>query len=148
MKRLAIIAVAAAALSIPAGGHASAPGQAGFAGKRGGDAQVHFIALARDGKIVGVKRFVFRGLSTQCNEGTVVLNNRRKPLPRMRVRNHAFHGDFSNQAQTQRVQVDGEFRQQGTRAAGTLRVRGDFTVQGTSYTGCDSGVANWHVNQG
>jgi hypothetical protein len=144
MKRYAIILSLGAALAYPAAGAAGAD----FGAKRGGDAQVHFIALARDGKIVGVKRFVFRGLQLTCNEGSPVLTNKRKPLPRMRVRNHAFHGDFSNQAHTQRINVDGEFRMQGARAVGTLRARGAFTVAGTDYTGCDSGVAHWHVKQG
>jgi hypothetical protein len=142
MKRFAII-LTICALAAPA---ASAAGGS-FDGKRGGDAQVHFIALARDGKIVGVKRFVFRGLALTCDNGNPVLTNKRKPLPRMRVRNHAFHGDFTNPSETQRVQVEGVFRAQGTRAVGTLRVRGDFTVQGANYTGCDSGLANWHVKQ-
>jgi hypothetical protein len=143
MKRFTIILGICAVLAIPT--TSAAGGQ--FGAKRGGDAQVHFIALARNGKIVGVKRFVFRGLQTTCDQGTVSLTNKRKPLPRMRVRNHAFHGDFSNQSQSQHIEVEGLFRQQGTRAAGTLRVRGDFTVHGTSYTGCDSGVADWHVKQ-
>jgi hypothetical protein len=144
MKRLAIILALGAGLALPSAGLAGN----GFAAKRGGDAQVHFIALARDGKIVGVKRFVFRGLEIACNEGSPLLTNKRRPLPRMRVRHHAFHGDFSNQAQTRRVQVDGVFRRHGRRAVGTLRARGAFTVDGTSYTGCDSGIAHWHVRRG
>jgi hypothetical protein len=143
MKRLAIILTLGTALALPAAGVAGH----GFAAKRGGDAQVHFIALARDGKIVGVKHFVFRDLEITCNEGSPLLTNKRRPLPRMRVRHHAFHGDFSNQAHTRRVQVDGVFRRHGRRAVGTLRARGAFTVDGTSYTGCDSGIAHWHVRQ-
>jgi hypothetical protein len=144
MKKVALILVAGAALALPATGLAGED----FSGKRAGDVQVHFVALARDGRIVGVKRFVFRGLGLTCTEGSPILTNKRRPLPRMRVRHHAFHGDFSNQAETRRIQVDGVFRHHGRRAVGTLRARGDFTIGGTSYTGCDSGIADWHVRQG
>jgi hypothetical protein len=144
MKRLAIILTLGVALALPSPGLAGH----GFGAKRGGDAQVHFVALARGGKIVGVKRFVFRDLELTCTEGSPLLTNKRRPLPRMRVRHHAFHGDFSNQAQTRRVRVDGVFRRHGRRAVGTLRARGAFTVDGTSYTGCDSDIAHWHVTQG
>jgi hypothetical protein len=104
---------------------------------------VEFTAKIRAGKVVKVSKFKFFDILLQCDQGTLVVNNDRSPLPAMAVDDNRF-GDTFTSNNGQKVKVSGKFSNHGNRAEGNLRVRGDFTDQaGTLLTNCDSGKVSW-----
>jgi hypothetical protein len=140
LKRLTPFLAAAAALAIvsPAAGSERSELKG-----TGPTPSVEFTAKIRDGEVVKVSKFKFFDIVLQCDEGTLVVNNNRSPLPAMAVDDNRF-GDTFTSNNGQKVKASGKFSNHGKRAEGNLRVQGDFTDQaGTPLTNCDSGKVSW-----
>lgn len=106
---------------------------------------VEFTAKIRDGKVVKVSKFKFFDIVLRCDQGALIVHNRRSPLPGMAVDDNRF-GDTFTADNGQKVKASGKFSDHGNRAEGKLRVQGDFTDQaGTLLTNCDSGRVRWRA---
>ena len=139
MKRLSMVLALAAAMAVPA--TAAAAERTEFRGALP-QAAVEFQAISVDGDIVKVNKFKFFDVALQCDEG-VVLVSRTRPLPAMRVnRRNRFDATFDFQG-AEEIKVGGKITNGGREAHGTLRVKGNFTVDGARYNNCDSGKVRW-----
>jgi hypothetical protein len=139
MKRIACL-ITACLLLVPASAGA---GETSYRGLAADEPSVSFTAKLRDDDPVKVTKFKFFNILLACNEGQILVDNERSPLPAMKVENNRF-GDRFTSTSGQEVKVSGKFTNKGRKAEGTLRVKGDFVASdGTPLTGCDSGRVRW-----
>jgi hypothetical protein len=112
--------------------------------KEGGN--LKFQTKVRDGETLKVKRFVFKRVPMQCDNGASTVGDAGTPPPAMRVGDKGrFHGDFTSANGRKRLRIHGRFRDDDQKARGTLRVTGNF---GGGATNCDTGRAHWRVKHG
>jgi hypothetical protein len=140
LKRLApcFAAVAALALAAPIAGAAEKTQHRGALPQ----AAVEFQAVSVNGDIVKVNKFKFFDVALACDEGGLFVS-RNKPLPAMKVnKRNRFRETFDFQG-AEEVKVAGKITNGGTQARGSLRVSGNFTVDGVRYNNCDSGKVKW-----
>ena len=141
MKRISSL-ITACFLLFPAGAIA---GEATYRGLPAAEPSVEFVAKIRDGNVVKVTKFKFFNIVLQCNEGQLIVDNDRSPLPGMKVEDNRFSDRFTSN-NGQQVKATGKFTNKGKQAAGTLRVKGDFEASdGTLLTDCDSGKVKWEA---
>jgi hypothetical protein len=139
MKRIASL-ITASLLLLPASAGA---GETTYRGLAAGEPSVSFTAKLRDDDPVKVTKFKFFNILLDCNEGQILVDNDRSPLPAMKVEDNRF-GDRFTTTNGQAVKVSGKFTNKGRKAEGTLRVQGDFVASdGALLTGCDSGKVRW-----
>jgi len=112
--------------------------------KEGG--KLRFETKVRDHETIKVKRFVFKRVPMECDNGASTVGDVGSPPPAMRVnREHRFHGDFTSGNGRKRLRIHGKLRDDDQKARGTLRVTGDF---GGGATNCDTGRAHWRAKHG
>jgi hypothetical protein len=138
MRRFAFV-LALGALIVPAA--APAAERTEFRGTLP-QAAVEFQAVSVNGDIVKVNKFKFFDVALQCDEG-IVLVSRDRPLPAMKVNKRNRFGETFDFKGAEEVKVGGKITDRGTQAHGTLRVKGNFTVEDVRYANCDSGKVRW-----
>jgi hypothetical protein len=115
-------------------------------GSVNGGGDLKFQTVVRDGETFKVKRFVFRRVPMECDDGASTVGDAGTPPPPMRVnRNHRFHGDFTSANGRKRLRIRGRLRDNDQKARGTLRVTGNF---GGGSTNCDTGRTRWRARHG
>jgi len=133
-----IVALALSAVAVAAVRHYHGTVQAG--------GTLRFVTKVRHGKTIKVRRFVFKHVPMQCDNGASTVGNVGTPPPAMRVNaQHRFHGNFTSAAGRKHLHIDGKLKHHARKAKGTLRVRGDF---GGSATSCDTGKDDWRAHRG
>ena len=113
-----------------------------------GEPVFSFKVVKQGGDVVKVKKFRFREVTVDCATG---------PTPNFDTFSEPPHfgpfavnnqGKFSRTFTSSDSNFDGTARIAGEfetprRAAGTLRIQGDYGNNGMPYTGCDSGRVDW-----
>ena len=117
-----------------------------YHGAVNGGGSLRFETKVRHGETIKVKRFVFRHVPMECDDGASTVGDVGSPPPAMRVNEkHRFHGDFTSGNGHKRLRIRGRLRDHGQKARGTLRVTGNF---GGGATHCDTGKTRWHAKHG
>ena len=117
-----------------------------YHGSVNGGGSLKFKTKVRHGETIKVKRFVFKRVPMECDDGASTVGYAGDPPPPMRVNhNHRFHGDFTSANGRKRLRIHGRFRDDDQKARGTLRVTGDF---GGGSTNCDTGRTRWRARHG
>jgi hypothetical protein len=136
-----LAALAALALAAPAAGAADRVELKGV----GPEPSVSLQLVTVNGKPFKVNKFKFFNIPVQCDGGAALLVTRNKALPAMRVNNRNRFGATFDFQGAEEVTVRGKITDGGASSKGSLRVRGNFTVDGVQYTGCDSGKVKWRA---
>jgi hypothetical protein len=143
VKRIVIGASLIAALAFAA---LAVAGIRHYHGSVNGGGNLKFKAKVRDGETVKVKRFVFKRVPMECDDGASTVGYAGNPPPPMRVnQNGRFHGDFRSANGRKRLRIHGEVKDDDQKARGALRVTGDF---GGGSTNCDTGRTRWRARHG
>jgi hypothetical protein len=143
VKRIVIGASLVAALAFTA---LAVAGIRHWHGSVSGGGGLKFNTKVRDGETIKVKRFVFRRVPMQCDDGASTVGYAGNPPPAMRVNeNHRFSGNFPSANGRKRLRIRGQLRDNDQKARGWLRVTGDF---GGSSTNCDTGRTRWRARHG
>jgi hypothetical protein len=104
-----------------------------------------FVTKVRHGETIKVRHFVFNQVPMQCDDGASTVGDVGTPPPAMRVNaRHKFHGNFTSGGGRRHLHIDGKIKHHGSKAKGTLRVRGDF---GGGATHCDTGKDDWSAER-
>jgi hypothetical protein len=112
--------------------------------KGGGD--LNFVTKVRGDDAVKVKRFVFRQVPMECDDGVSTVGDAGSPPPPMRIKEkNRFRGRFTSPSGGKHLRIRGRLTDGEQRAHGRLRVWGDF---GGSSTNCDTGRVNWRAKHG
>ena len=107
---------------------------------------VRFATKVRDGETIKVKRFVFKRVPMQCDDGPSTVDNVGTPPPPMRVNDeHRFRGNFESANGRKHLRIRGKLTNDDERARGTLRVWGDF---GGGATNCNTRRTHWRAQHG
>jgi hypothetical protein len=117
-----------------------------YHGNVNGGGKLRFETKVRDGETVKVRRFVFRRVPMECDDGASTVRNVGSPPPPMRVNdNGRFHGDFRSANGRKRLRIHGRFKDDDQKARGTLRITGNF---GGGSTNCDTSRTRWRARHG
>jgi hypothetical protein len=107
---------------------------------------LRFVTKVRHGETINVKRFVFNRVPMQCDNGASTVGDVGTPPPPMRVNDrHKFHGSFTSGGGLKHLYIRGKLKRHYRKAAGILRVRGDF---GGGATNCNTGKDHWSAQRG
>ena len=107
---------------------------------------IRFVTKVRHSKTIKVRQFVFKHVPMQCDDGASTVGDVGTPPPAMRVNSkHRFHGNFTSSGGKKQLHINGRIKDRGTKARGTLRVKGDF---GGGSTNCDTGRDHWSAKRG
>ena len=110
----------------------------------GGD--LNFVAKARNGDAVKVKRFVFKRVPMECDDGASTVGDAGSPPPPMRLDDeNRFRGRFTSPSGGKHLRIRGRLTDGEQKAHGRLRVWGDF---GGSSTNCNTGKVSWRARHG
>ena len=143
MKRIVIGAVLIVALAFAAVAVANIRHYHGTVEEGG---SLKFRTKVRDDETIKVKRFVFKNVPMECDDGASTVGDAGTPPPPIRVNDeHRFHGDFTSANGRKRLRIHGRFKDDDQKARGTLRVTGNF---GDGTTNCDTGKTHWHAKHG
>ena len=108
----------------------------------GPEPHVELQVVILNGKPIKVNKFKFFDIPVNCNEGGLYVT-RNKALPPMGVnKRNRFGATFDFQG-AEEVKIKGKITDGGNSSKGSIRVRGNFTVDGVQYTNCDSGKVKW-----
>ncbi len=150
--RARFVAAALAALSIvPAAAGASlgvdSVNSVDSVAKRG-EPVFSFKVVKQGGDVVKVKKFRFREVTVTCLTGPNPQFDTFSEPPHFGPFSVNGNGKFSRTFTSSDQNFDGTVRIAGEfqapkRAAGTLRIQGDYPAAG--YSGCDSGRVDWTV---
>ena len=117
-----------------------------YHGSVDGGGRLNFEAKVRDGEAVKIKRFVFRRVPMECDDGASTVGDVGSPPPPMRLDDeNRFGGSFTSASGRKHLRIRGRLTDGEERAQGRLRVRGDF---GGSATNCDTGKVQWRARHG
>ena len=143
MKRALIGAGLIVALAFPATIIANIRHLEGTVDKGG---TIRFLTKVRQDETIKVRQFVFKHVPMKCDDGDSTVGDVGTPPPAMRVNaKRKFHGNFTSEGGRKQLHIAGKVRDHGHKAAGTLRVKGDF---GGGSTNCDTGKDHWSAHRG
>jgi hypothetical protein len=107
---------------------------------------VKFATKVRGDETVKVKRFIFKRVPMECDNGPSTVGDAGSPPPAMRVNDEGeFRGRFTSPNGRKHLRIRGSFRDQDGRARGILRVWGNF---GSGATNCNTGKTHWRASHG
>ena len=110
----------------------------------GGD--LNFATKVRGDDAVKVKRFVFRQVPMECDDGASTVGDAGSPPPPMRIKEeNRFRGSFTSPSGRKHLRIRGRLTDGEQEARGRLRVWGDF---GGSSTNCNTGRVSWRAKHG
>jgi hypothetical protein len=143
LKRIVIAATLIVALVLAAVAVASIRHYHGHV-REGGN--LKFKTKVRDDETIKVKRFVFKNVPMECDNGASTVGDAGTPPPPMPVNDeHRFHGNFTSLNGRKHLRIHGRFKDDDQKARGTLRVTGNF---GGGATNCDTGKTHWRAKHG
>ena len=106
---------------------------------------VSLQVVSINGKPFKVNKFKFFNIPLNCDGGQRLSVTRNKALPAMGVnRRNRFGATFDFKG-AEEVKVKGKITDGGNSSRGSIRVKGNFTVDGVQYTNCDSGKVRWEA---
>jgi hypothetical protein len=142
---LTAFAVAATLGPASAAATPTSPVVASGAAPRGGDdLKLSYIVVLRNDKPKEIRKFKFRKLTADCDEGLLDLRGR---FGRMNInKKRKFSGVVREK--NGKVAVRGEVSRSGERANGSIRAQGDFKTDAGKFSNCDTGKVLWKGSTG